>query len=214
MKKSKDTKIKFSEKYPTAYGLLCLVFLLIMVALIIIGLYFLLKFLGGKLIGGLHLLTATVSKMDAVVIVALITGAVSITGVILSSIIAKRIDYKKAREAYLAQKREEPYGKFVEMVYKIQQNSKGTEKYSQEEMINDMLSFSQEITLWGSPKVAKKWVEFRENGANPDYAKKNLFVLEKIMNEMRKDLGMKKMKKGELLGFFVNDIKQAMKKSK
>lgn len=214
MKKSKDTKIKFSEKHPTAYGLLCLVFLLIMIAPIIIGLYFLLKFLGGKLIEGLHLLTATVSKMDAVVIVALITGAVSIIGVILSSIVAKLIEYKKSREEYLAQKREEPYGKFIEMVYNIQQNAKGTKDYSQEDMIKAMRSFSQEISLWGSPKVAKKWLEFRENGANPDASEKNLFVLENIMNEMRKDLGMKKMKKGELLGFFVNDIKQAMKKSK
>ncbi len=27
------------------------------------------------------------------------------------------------------------------------------------------------------------------------------------MNEMRKDLGMKKVKKGNLLAFFINDIK-------
>ena len=32
------------------------------------------------------------------------------------------------------------------------------------------------------------------------------------MNEMRKDMGVKKVKKGNLLSFFVNDIKTAMKK--
>ena len=48
------------------------------------------------------------SKVDAVIVVALITGAVSISGVVLSSIVAKRIEYKKNREAYLAQKREKP----------------------------------------------------------------------------------------------------------
>ena len=63
-------------------------------------------------------------------------------------------------------------------------------------------------------KVTKKWVQFRENSANPELARKNLLVLEDIMNEMRKDLGLKRTKKGNLLAFFVNDIKQAIKSMK
>ena len=35
--------------------------------------------------------------------------------------------------------------------------------------------------------------------------------MEDIMNEMRKDMGLKKVQKGNLLAFFVNDIKQTMK---
>ena len=35
----------------------------------------------------------------------------------------------------------------------------------------------------------------------------NLFLMESIMNDMRKDLGLKRVKKGNLLGFFINDIK-------
>ena len=34
------------------------------------------------------------------------------------------------------------------------------------------------------------------------------------MNEMRKDLGLKKVKKGNLLAFFVNDITTSMKAAK
>ena len=79
-------------------------------------------------------------------------------------------------------------------------------------MLDDMVNFSQELTLWGSKKVAYKWVKFRLNGAKPDVAKENLFVLEDIMNEMRKDMGVKKTKKGKLLSFFVNDVEDAMKK--
>ena len=33
-----------------------------------------------------------------------------------------------------------------------------------------------------------------------------LYKLEEIMNYMRKDLGVKKLKKGKLLSFFINDI--------
>lgn len=37
---------------------------------------------------------------------------------------------------------------------------------------------------------------------------------EEIMNEMRKDLGVKKVKKGNGLAFFVNDIKEVLKGNK
>lgn len=159
-------------------------------------------------------LASLASKLDAVIIVALITGCVSIVGVLISSIIAKRIDYKRSRQEYLAKKREEPYGQFVDMVYKIQQNSKKPNSYTEAQMLADLSVFSKQITLWGSSKVVKKWVQFRENSANPELARKNLLVLEDIMNEMRKDLGLKRTKKGNLLAFFVNDIKQAIKSMK
>ena len=61
--------------------------------------------------------------------------------------------------------------------------------------------------IWGSSKVINKWIQFRENGADPKKAKDNLFLMESIMNDMRKDLGLKRVKKGNLLGFFINDIK-------
>ena len=42
----------------------------------------------------------------------------------------------------------------------------------------------------------------------------NLFLMEEIMNEMRKDLGLRRVKKGNLLAFFVNDIKEVLKAKK
>ena len=85
---------------------------------------------------------------------------------------------------------------------------------TEKEMIEDILSFSQELTLWGSKKVADKWVQFRLNGTNPDAATSNLLLLEEIMNEMRNDLGVKRVKKGNLLSFFVNDVKNIMRAKK
>lgn len=155
----------------------------------------------------------TASKMEAVVIVAFITGMVSIIGVIISSIVSKIIDYRKNRQDYLAKKREVPYGEFVEMIYKIQQNTKNSGSYTEDMMLEDLSKFSKQITLWGSSKVVNKWVKFRENGAKPDSGADNLFLMEELMNEMRKDLGLKKVKKGNLLAFFVNDIKEVLKGS-
>ncbi len=100
------------------------------------------------------------------------------------------------------------------MIYKIQQNTKKKGSYTEEQMLIDISQFSKQITLWGSSNVVTKWVKFRENGSNPEFAQKNLLVLEDIMNDMRKDLGLKKTKKGTLLAFFVNDIKTAIKNMK
>ena len=201
-------KKPFAERHPKLNILLGLVLFAGIVAIAIC----LIKFFYNFVIDGIIKLTAVVSKLDAVVIVALITGLVSIVGVIISSIIAKIIDYRKSRQEYLTQKREKPYGEFVEMIYRVQKNVKSPGTYSEKQMFEDLSKFSKQITLWGSSRVINKWIQFRENGSEPEKAKDNLFLMEEIMNDMRKDLGLRKVKKGNLLGFFVNDIKSAMKK--
>lgn len=209
--KTTEKSVTFSERHPKLNFLLGLLLLLFLVAISGAIICWFLQAAKSAITVGAEWLASLASKLDAVIIVALITGCVSIVGVLISSIIAKHIDYKRSRQEYLAKKREEPYGQFVDMVYKIQHNSKKPNSYTETQMLADLSVFSKQITLWGSSKVVKKWVKFRENSANPELARKNLLVLEDIMNEMRKDLGLKRTKKGNLLAFFVNDIKQAMK---
>lgn len=201
-RKTKKTG-NFSDKHP---------YLNVIVALAVVVFvgticFMIICYIGYKIKEVIYWIADMASKMDAVVIVAFITGSVSIVGVIISSIIAKIIEYRKSRQDYLAKKREIPYGEFVEMIYKIQNNIKSEGSYTEEMMIEDLPKFSKQITLWGSPHVVNKWVKFRENGTKPDVQLDNLFLMEEIMNEMRKDLGMRKVKKGNLLAFFVNDIK-------
>ncbi len=199
------TGVSFSEKHPKLNMLLGFVVLAIMIVVAALVIKWLLTQFTGVI--------AAVSNMDAVVITAIITGGVSITGVLISSVIGKRIEFKKARQEYLAQKREEPYGEFTEMVYKLMLHSKDG-KYTQEEMVKDLSSFSREITLWGSKEVVKKWVQFRQNAINTGGATKNLILIDEIMNEMRKDLGVKKVGDNKLISFFVNDPKNIEARSK
>ena len=212
--KPTEKSMPFSARHPKLNFLLGLLLLLFLVAISGAIICWFLQTVKSSITVAAEWLASLASKLDAVIIVALITGCVSIVGVLISSIIAKRIDYKRSRQEYLEKKREEPYGQFVDMVYKIQQNSKKPNSYTEAQMLADLSVFSKQITLWGSSKVVKKWVQFRENSANPELARKNLLVLEDIMNEMRKDLGLKRTKKGNLLAFFVNDIKQAIKSMK
>lgn len=204
--KSKDKKLvntrgPFSNRHPKLNMIIGLELVIIIVTVCILVLYYTFLYLGHGINSLVDWVTNMTSKMEAVVIVAFITGLVSIIGVIISSIVAKIIDYRKNRQDYLARKREVPYGEFVEMIYKVTGNIKNSGSYTEEMMLEDLSRFSRQITLWGSSKVVKKWVKFRENGAKPDAGTDNLFLMEEIMNEMRKDLGLKKVKKGNLLVF-------------
>lgn len=154
----------------------------------------------------------TVPKLDAVVIVALITGAVSLISVLISSLASKIMERNNERRIYLAKKREEPYCDFINMMYKIMKNTKDKGSYTNELMLEDVSKFSEKITLWGSAKVVNKWMAFKQAGFSMENPEKQLFLLEEIMNEMRKDLGVKKVKKGNLLGFFIEDIQKILKK--
>lgn len=168
-----------------------------------------LQYLGGLIVKGIEALSEIVSKTDAVVIVALITGGISIFGVVISSIVAKVLDYRQKTKRYLYEKREEPYSDFIDMVYKIMHSAKLGKEYPETEMLEDTVRFSRKLTLWGSSRVIKKWLKFRLASQNDNFnPKENIFVMEDIIFEIRKDMGQKKngLKKGDLLSFFVNDI--------
>ena len=65
-----------------------------------------------------------VSTTDKVIIVAMITGMVSIVGVVFTSVIAKIIDYRYNVKKYLYDKREAPYEQFISIIYTIMENTK------------------------------------------------------------------------------------------
>jgi len=195
--------------------------IILFIVLVIIGLLLLILTVWGIIIvlriiaNGVVSLFQSFGKLDAVIIVALISAAISIIGFILNSVVSNIITYRNNRREYLTQKREEPYGKFVDMVYKLSQESRENGSYTERDMIKDTSDFSRQLTLWGSPKVTKGWIKFRENCMKQEMTTEdsitNLFIMESIMNEMRKDLGVGKTKRGDLLGFFINDIKKFKK---
>ncbi len=198
-------KVPFHIKHPKLNTLFGLIILLIAVGIAIFILKVLFRWIGNGITGLINWTKNTLSNVDAVVIVALITGVVSIISVLFSSIVSKIIESKQARRDYLNQKREEPYKQFLDMYYKILMGSKTNEQYDQVDMIKDIQEFSKSLTLWGSNRVVKLWVQFRSKSLNGE-ASKNIFLLEDLMFAMRKDMGFKRMKKGTLLKFFINDL--------
>lgn len=155
----------------------------------------------------IFLIIETLPTLDAVVIVTLITGAISIVGVVISKIFESR----EATKRYLYEKKEIPYTDIIQMIYKLPLyvNDK---KADNREMINDIREMSKKISMWGSDTVIKKWHEFiKETRTNPD---RSMFKLEEVILEIRKDLGQRnrKLERGDMLRFFVNDLDDHMEK--
>lgn len=202
----------FSEAHPILKTILAIIIFLGFVFICIMFLKWLITVIGNGLIdAGIWLKTLT-SSLDAVIIVALITGSVSVVGVIFTSVVAKIIEYHQKRMEYLYRKREKPYYDFIEMVYKIQQQEKLGEKYSEKEIEHDMNKFSQQLTLWGSNKVIQKFIKFRKSASSNENNTDILFASEDLMYAMRSDMGLPKMKKGFLLSININDIENIVNK--
>ena len=68
------------------------------------------------------------STTDKVIIAAMITGMVSIIGVVFTSVIAKVIEYQYNVKKYLCDKREIPYEQFISIIYTIMEDTKKTYK--------------------------------------------------------------------------------------
>ena len=189
----------------------------IIVGMLVLGIIvYIVVWLIGLFLGYVGGFVNRLSNMDAVVIVALITGSVSILGVVISSIVSKIVEYRQNTKRYLYEKKEEPYSEFIEMVYKIQEKGKAKENINDEEMLDDIFSFSKKLTLWGSNKVIRKWLAFRKISQEQNDNTENLFMLKEIIFEIRKDMGHKKsgLEKGDILAFFVNDIEDYLPKDK
>ena len=193
--KIKDTR-PFAQKHPkwnTFFGFMLLIALMA-------GGYFLLRFLGRKLIDFINLLITASSKLDAVIIVALITAAVTI----ISGVVSKIIDFKQKRREYLSQKKEEPYAEFINVYFKMQEKVSKKEIYLPDEMFNDIQKFQKKLMLWGSNRVVKAWIEYRANAGTDGM--NALFYMEKILYAIRKDMGYKNLGKGKLLSMTINDF--------
>lgn len=210
-----EEKAPFAQRHPRINFMIGLVLLVMLVFAIILLIWFVFSCLGNGIEYLVDFLKKFVSNTDKVIIVAMITGMVSIIGVVFTSVIAKIIDYRYNVKKYLYDKREKPYEQFISIIYTIMEDTKKPiiEQMSESDKFRMMSDFSKGLTLWGSNKVVKKWLRYRK-AAMKDMSRENsLLLLEDIIYEIRKDVGQRKrLGKGDVLSIFINDIENIIKK--
>ena len=83
---------------------------------------------------------------------------------------------------------------------------------TKEESFSMIAEFPKDLTLWGSNRVVKKWLKYRKRAIKGDNPEELLGDLEDIIYEIRKDVGLgRRLKKGDMLAFFINDIENLKK---
>jgi len=154
----------------------------------------------------------TISAMDTVIIIALISGAITIVGLLVNSLLSLYIKNSEAqyrRKVMLLRKLEIPYTQFVNLIFDMLKKKEDVEKID-----NDVISLltremSREIILYGSDKVVQKWASYRKKA--PIFTREDhLTYIEDILHLIRQDMGIKrgKLKSGDLLSLFVNDVQR------
>ena len=149
----------------------------------------------------------TISALDTVLIIALISGTVTVVGLIVNSIVTvcmKRLEYRNKRNDEMRAKMEQPYRRFVDMVFDIAKDLNGSRSISKKDFTNKLLDFYKEVVLYGSNNVVRKWnglIKLKQDSASNDYMEH----LEEILYVIREDLGIKRknMEIGEILSPFM-----------
>lgn len=156
----------------------------------------------------------TISTLDAAIIIALITGCVSIFTVVFGAILKEYLSYRFKKLEFLRNRREKPYRKLIEINFKMVQKSQRDEEYTSEEMLDDYYEFGQELTLWGSKKAIKLWNDWRlaSHRGKPD-GTELLLLMEMILFQLRKDMGQRGgLAKGDILKLYINDFDEAIRR--
>ena len=210
-----EEKVSFAQRHPRINFMMGLALLLILVFAVILLIWFIFSCLGNGIEQLVAFLKMFVGTTDKVIIVAMITGMMSIIGVVFTSVIAKIIDYRYNVKKYLYDKRETPYEQFISIVYTIMEDVKKpiNEQMTEFDKFKMMSEFSRGLTLWGSNKVVKKWLRYRRAALEGMSPENSLLLLEDIIYEIRKDVGQRKrLGKGDVLSIFINDIEKIIKK--
>ena len=174
------------------------------------------EFVINNVAAGVIAVISSLSSLDVAIIVALITGCVSIVATMFGSIMNSYLANKHRREEFLRDRREAPYRKLVEINFKMLEKQSKQEKYGGEEALADYMEFGQELALWGSTKAIRLWNDWRLASVRGTPSGEDLlFAMEKVLIQLRLDMGQKKgLKEGDILKMFVNDIDAALERKR
>jgi hypothetical protein len=186
----------------------------------------------GSLLLGLIILTAlcwalyqllakvlsTLAALDKSVVAAIVitcgTVVVSVITVVVGRILEKRaLIEKEHREQKIP-----IYMELLGFLFRFLMGEKTGRTPSEKEVLEFVELFNQKFMVWGSDSVLKSWVEYRKHFASgePSDTKTAMLLLEKLIREIRRDLGHKNrnLVPGDILSLFINDIDAVLNKPK
>jgi hypothetical protein len=149
-------------------------------------------------------------EVAAAILAALTAVTISILSLVLSKQYERRADIRKEHR----EKKVPIYEKSIKFWFEVLMADKaGRKPPSEQKIIQFLQDFTQELIVWGSDSVLKAFITFREalisyKGGEPPI--EGMFLFEKYMLEVRRDLGHKNknLSSGDILALFINDIRK------
>ena len=109
-------------------------------------------------------LLGALSSMDAAIVVAFVTGCVSIVTVVLGTLLNSYLAYRQKEREYLRAHREDAYRQLISMFVRVLKRSKVRAEYSQDEMLEDIYTFTEKFDALGFGRCNKALVRMADKG--------------------------------------------------
>ncbi len=153
------------------------------------------------------------SKVNPTIGAGIIAACATIIVSVISVLVAKRLEYKSILMKEHREKKVPFYDELIRFILGLVfAEKRSITPLSEQEIINKLTFFTEDLIIWGSDDVLNTWIEFRKVLiANTEQPSTNIvFEVEKLLLAIRKDLGHsnKNLSKGKLLSAFINDIDQ------
>ncbi|WP_350343973.1 hypothetical protein PRVXT_000338 [Proteinivorax tanatarense] len=166
----------------------------------------------------LVLIWSSFKGLQKEVAAAIVAAVATILVSVFSIVIAKLFERKRAIEQELREKKIPMYEEFIKFWFKVLMSEKTEAKQlSEKNMVVFFSEFTEKLMVWGSDEVVKKWSNYRRLYVSDKLKSDSvnaMFEFERLLMAIRKDMGHKNkdIKKGELLGLFINDIDKYVEK--
>jgi hypothetical protein len=150
----------------------------------------------------------------------LATGILAASGIIIASlittVIGKYIEKNYETELQHRTNKTVMYEEFLKLLFEVFESTilkseTPSQKISKEALVSAMAKFTKNLIVWGSPGVIKSYSDFRKlsqiQSDEPSHTTAILLAIEKLLFEIRKDLGNsnRNLKNGDLLSLFINN---------
>lgn len=142
--------------------------------------------------------------IDAVVLVALITGF----GTIAAQVISKYLEINSVKKRELTEKRKASYMKLLQI---ISNRVNTSSNYDKKQLAQDIEDYSEFIILYGSRNVIYKWYEYQNVVLSQESDVSVRLATVNLMNALRKDMGLEYIdKKDELYHLIKHNVSHVL----
>lgn len=158
-------------------------------------------------------LWSILSSVDPELGAGLIVASATVIVSVISVIFSKRQEQRVEIESQLREKKIPIYEEIINFIFRITFSERLEKKQpSEKEMIKFFTDTTRNLVIWGSHDMIKAFTKFREEIASISEGNRKpvdiLICVENLLIAIRNDLGHrhKKIKRGEILRLYVNDI--------